>query len=262
VVGRYSYDFTQLFDTKIAVDDRLLIDRLFPQVHLSSLFGSVLRDSRNDVLDPERGAVLGADLELALRALSSEVGFAKSFVQAFAYRRLPGGQPFVLAAGARLGAARGFERRIPRLDGAGQPVIGPDGQQIVDVVADLPASERFFAGGDTTVRGFSLDRLGSDATLDADGFPSGGNGLVVLNLELRTPHVKGVGLVGFVDAGNVFARASDLTVSDMRTTAGFGFRYRSPLGPLRFDVGFKLDRRDIVRGSQRRVYHLSLGQAF
>jgi outer membrane translocation and assembly module TamA len=49
----------------------------------------------------------------------------------------------------------------------------------------------------------------------------------------------------------------------LRTAAGFGIRYRSPLGPLRLDVGFKLDRRDLNRGSERRaVYHLSLGQAF
>jgi outer membrane protein insertion porin family len=262
VLGRYSYDFTQLFDTKIAVADRLLVDRLFPQVRLSSLFGSVLRDSRNDVLDPDRGTVLGADLEVDPRQLGSQVGFVKTFGQAFAYRRLPGGRPFVLAGGVRLGLARGFARRIPRVDGNGRPVLDASGAQVVDVVDDLPAAERFFAGGDTTVRGFSLDRLGSDATLNADGFPSGGNGLVVLNLELRTPHVKGVGLVTFVDTGNVFAKVSDMMVSDLRTTAGFGFRYRSPLGPLRFDIGFKLDSRDIVRGSQRRVYHLSLGQAF
>ena len=89
MLGRYTYDFTTLFDTKIAVEDRLLIDRLFPQVHLASIFGSVLRDSRDDVLDPERGMVLGTDLELALRSLSSEVGFAKSFVQTFLYKRLP-----------------------------------------------------------------------------------------------------------------------------------------------------------------------------
>lgn len=261
VVGRYSYDFTRLF-TKIPVENRLLIDRLFPQVHISSLFGSVLRDSRNDVLDPVRGTVLGTDIELAPRIIGSEVGFVKTFGQAFAYRRLPGGHPFVVAGGIRLGVARGFERRIPRVDANGQPVVDESGQQVEDVVKDLPASERFFAGGDTTVRGFSLDRLGSDATLNADGFPSGGNGLVVLNLELRTPHVKGLGLVTFVDAGNVFAKASDIAIADVRTTAGFGFRYRSPLGPLRFDIGFKLDSRDIVRGSQRRVYHLSLGQAF
>jgi outer membrane translocation and assembly module TamA len=227
------------------------------------VFGSVIRDSRDDVLDPQRGSVLGAELDFGLPALGSEVGFGKSFVQAFTYRRLPGGRPFVLAAAARLGLARGFEKRVPRIDGNGQPVIGDDGLQVIDVVTDLPASERFFAGGDTTVRGFALDRLGTEATLNEDGFPTGGNAMAVFNLELRTPLVKGVGLVGFVDAGNVFLRASDVNVGDLRTAAGFGIRYRSPLGPLRLDVGFKLDRRDLNRGSERRaVYHLSLGQAF
>ena len=263
MLGRYSYDFTTLFDAKIAVEDRLLIDRLFPQVRISSVFGSILRDSRNDVLDPERGSVLGTDLELALRALGSEVGFAKGFAQAFGYRRLPGGRPFVVAVGARVGLARGFKTQVTRVDASGQPVLGPDGSPIVDVVVEQPASERFFTGGDSTVRGFALDRLGSEATLNPDGFPTGGNALVVLNAELRTPHVKGVGLVGFVDAGNVFLGASDLRVTDLRASAGMGVRYRSPLGPLRFDIGFKLDRRDFTRGSERGVvYHLSLGQAF
>ncbi len=263
VLGRYAYDFTTLFDAKIAAEDQLLIDRLFPQVRISSLFGSTLRDSRNDVLDPDRGSVLGSDVELALRALGSEVGFVKAFAQAFMYRRLPGGRPFVVAVGARVGLARGFVALVPRLDADGRPVLGPDGEPEVVVVADLPASERFFAGGDRTVRGLARDRLGSEGTLNADGFPTGGNAMVVLNAELRTPHVKGVGLVGFVDAGNVFRRASDLEVADLRTTAGVGFRYRSPLGPLRLDIGFKLDRRDFTNGSERRVvYHLSLGQAF
>ncbi len=263
MLGRYNYSFTTLFDTKIAAEDQLLIDRLFPQVHLASLFGSAVRDSRDDLLDPDRGTVLGTDLELALRSLSSEVGFIKSFAQAFAYRRLPGSRPFIVAAGVRVGLARGFERRVPRLDGTGQPVLDSTGNPVVDVVANLPASERFFAGGDSTVRGFSLDRLGSQATLNSAGFPTGGNAMVVLNTELRTPYVKGVGVVGFVDAGNVFRRASDIDVSELRTTAGIGIRYRSPLGPLRFDIGFKLDRRDFSLGSERRaVYHLSLGQAF
>jgi outer membrane protein insertion porin family len=84
--------------------------------------------------------------------------------------------------------------------------------------------------------------------------------MLVLNAELRTPHVKGVGLVGFVDGGNVFRRASDLALGDVRASAGFGIRYRSPLGPLRFDIGFKVDR--LRPGEGRAVYHLSLGQAF
>jgi outer membrane protein assembly factor BamA len=263
VLGRYAYDYTELFDAKIAVEDQLLIDRLFPQVKLSTLFGSVVRDSRNDVLDTERGTVLGGEVDVALPALGSEVGFTKTFVQAFSYHRLPGPRPFVVAGGARVGLARGFVKRVPRVDAGGQAVLGDDGAPEVEIVTDLPASERFFAGGDTTVRGFALDRLGSEATLNADGFPTGGNAMVVLNLELRTPPVKGVGLVGFVDAGNVFLRASDVDLGELRAAAGAGIRYRSPLGPLRFDVGFKLDRRDFNNGSERRVvYHLSLGQAF
>ena len=113
------------------------------------------------------------------------------------------------------------------------------------------------------MRGFALDRLGSTATLNTSGFPTGGNGLVVMNAEVRTPHVKGVGFVAFVDAGNVFLRAGDINAGELRSTAGLGLRYRSPLGPLRFDIGFKLDRRDFTGGAERRaVYHLSLGQAF
>jgi outer membrane protein insertion porin family len=263
VLGRYSYDFTEIFGRDIAAENQLLVDRLFPQVRLSTMFASVIRDSRDDVLDPVRGTVLGGDVDVALPALGSEVGFTKGFVQTFVYKRLPGSRAWVVAAGARLGAARGFEKRVPRLDTEGQPVLGPDGTPVVDVVSDLPASERFFTGGDSTVRGFALDRLGSQSTLNADGFPTGGNALVVLNAELRTPPVKGVGLVGFVDAGNVFLRAGDVALSELRTAAGFGIRYRSPLGPLRFDIGFKLDRRDFSRGTERRaVYHLSLGQAF
>ncbi len=262
-LARYSYDFTEIFGRDIVVADQLLIDRLFPQVRLSTIVGSVIRDSRNDVLDPERGTVLGGNLDVALPALGSEVGFTKGFAQSFVYRRLPGSRPWVVAAGARVGLARGFEKRVPRVDDSGQPVIGADGARVVDVVTDLPASERFFTGGDSSVRGFALDRLGTDATLNIDGFPTGGNAMTVFNLELRTPHVKGVGFVGFVDSGNVFRRVRDVKVVDLRTTAGIGFRYRSPLGPLRLDVGFKLDRRDFSRGSERRaVYHLSLGQAF
>ena len=262
-LSRYSYDYTELFDAKIAQEDQLLVDRLFPQVRLSTIFESLTRDTRNDVLDPDRGNVLGADWELGLPAIGSEVGFSKGFMQAFAYRQLPGGRRFVVAAGARLGLARGFETPVPRVDEAGEPVLGPDGEQIVDVVTDLPASERFFAGGDSTVRGFALDRLGTEATLNADGYPTGGNAMAVFNLELRTPHVKGVGLVGFLDAGNVFLRVSDLDLGELRASAGLGIRYRSPLGPLRLDVGFKLDQRDFNNGTERRVvYHLSLGQAF
>ncbi|MCC7033795.1 MAG: BamA/TamA family outer membrane protein [Acidobacteria bacterium] len=263
VTGRYTNDYTELFDEQIAAEDRLLIDRLFPQVRLSTFFGAFLRDSRDDVLDPQRGAVIGLDGAVAARAYGSEVGFAKTFLQGFLYRRLPG-KGFVLAGGVRAGFATGFAREVPRVDEDGNPVPGEDGRPIVDIVEDLPASERFFAGGDTTVRGFALDRLGTVDTLDSQGFPQGGNGLVVLNAELRAPYWKGVGLVGFVDAGNVFKQVGDIDLGDLRVAAGFGARYRSPIGPLRVDLGFKVNPRTLATGSRERgmIVHISLGQAF
>jgi outer membrane protein assembly factor BamA len=264
VAGRYALDRTRLFDEKIEPDDQLLIDRLFPQVRLSTFTGSVLRDTRDDVLDPERGTVLGIDGTVAARSAGSEVGFFKSFMQAFAYRRLPGRAHLTAAAGLRLGFAVGFERLVERRDANGAVVVGPDGQPISDVIAEVPASERFFAGGDTTVRGFVLDRLGTEETRNAEGFPTGGNGLAVVNLELRTPYWKGLGGVGFFDAGNVFKSAGDVSLDQLRPTAGFGLRYRSPLGPLRVDLGFNLDRQLLSGGARERgtVFHISLGQAF
>jgi outer membrane protein insertion porin family len=264
VSGRYTFDYTKLFDEQIKPQDRLLVDRLFPQVRLSTLTGSVLRDSRDDVLDPERGTVTGVDGSVAPRFIGSQVGFARTFVQGAVYRRLPGAPRFVVALAARLGLAVGFERRVERRDADDQPVLGPDGQPVFDIVNELPASERFFAGGDTTVRGFVLDQLGAADTLNDQGFPSGGNGLVVLNLELRAPYWQGLGAVGFLDAGNVYKRASDLSLTDLRPAAGFGVRYRSPLGPLRVDLGFNLNRQVLSNGARERgsVFHISLGQAF
>jgi len=225
---------------------------------------SVIRDTRNDALQPERGQFIVADGELATRAVGSEVGFAKTYLQAFSYHRLPVARRIVLALGARVGAAHGFAREVARLDDTGGPVLGEDGQPVVDVVQDLPASERFFAGGDTSVRGFSLDRLGSSETISAAGFPTGGNGVVVLNAELRVGVFRALDVVTFMDAGNVFPRAGEIDLTDLRPASGFGVHYRSPVGPVRVELGFNLDRQELVPGRLERgnVLHISLGQAF
>jgi outer membrane protein insertion porin family len=241
---------------------------------LSKVLGGVLRDSRDDVLDPQRGSIIGFDTSVAARLLGSEVGFVKSFFQSFLYRRLPG-RGFVLAAGARVGAAVGFAQDVPPvLEIANQPalaaLLGPvpraadDDEPFEVVIRELPASERFFAGGDTTVRGFSLDSLGTEATLDQQGFPKGGNALAIFNVETRAPHWKNLQLVWFLDAGNVFQRVSDFRLNELRATSGVGFRYRSPIGPLRVDWGWKLSTRLLPGGGRERsnVLHISLGQAF
>jgi outer membrane protein insertion porin family len=67
-----------------------------------------------------------------------------------------------------------------------------------------------------------------------------------------------------VDTGNVFRRASDVDLAELRVATGFGVRYRSPIGPLRVDLGFKVNPRVLASGSRERgsVLHISLGQAF
>jgi outer membrane protein assembly complex protein YaeT len=261
---RYSYKHTRLFDERFADAEKPLIDRVFPQVRISKFSVSAIRDTRNDVVDPDAGVFLIADSELAARAVGSEVGFTRTFLQGFGFYRVPAARRTVLAVGARLGAAHGFQRSVVRVGRDGKPLLEPGGGSIVDVVQDLPASERFFAGGDTTVRGFSLDRLGTDATISPTGFPTGGNGLIVLNAELRAAVVGSLGAVGFVDAGNVFQRAGDLDLGQLRAAVGVGLRYQSPVGPIRIDLGFKLDRRELAPGrlERRSVLHISLGQAF
>ena len=71
-------------------------------------------------------------------------------------------------------------------------------------------------------------------------------------------------VVGFFDVGNVFARTTDLNLGDLRTAAGVGLRYRSPIGPIRVDWGWKLSTRLLHTGGRERsnVVHISLGQAF
>jgi outer membrane protein assembly complex protein YaeT len=251
VSGRYGIDHTQLLNLKSNFAAQPEIDRLFPQVRLSSVAASLIRDTRNDSIEPNSGSLVGADAELAARRIGSQVGFVKTFLQGFTYRQLPRAGSTVVVFGARVGLAAGFPRSVTR-----------DGE--TTIVDDLPASERFFAGGDTTVRGFTLDRLGTPETIDQDGFPTGGHGLIVLNAEARIPLRGGLGVVGFVDGGNVWRNVSDLDFSNMRGSVGFGLRYRSPVGPIRVDLGFKLDRR-MLPNDQREgpaALHISLGQAF
>ncbi len=262
--GNYQIQRTELFDEKIIDADKLLVDRLFPQIRLSSFSFSTIRDTRDDALNPGEGHLFSGNAQIAARAIGSEVGLAKSFFTAQMFRTLPGTSQIVFAGNARLGLATGFPRSVLRTDATGRPVAGSDGQPFVDVVRELPASERFFAGGDTTVRGYAIDQLGTSDTIDQNGFPIGGHALVIVNAELRIPVRGGLGFVGFLDSGNVFARTVDIELGQLRSAAGFGVRYRSPVGPIRIDLGFKLDRKDLVPGKPEssRELHISLGQAF
>jgi outer membrane protein insertion porin family len=253
--GRYSFGTTRTFDEKLSPEDQSRIDRIFPQVRLSALTGAISRDRRDDVLDPERGTFLSAEGTMATRALGGQVGFVKSYLQGFWFRRLPIERRIIFASRVAVGLADGFPRIVQSTDAQGQPATV--------TVEDLPASERFFAGGDTTIRGFALDTVGAPNTISATGFPRGGNALLVMNGELRVPIWKDIGAAVFMDGGNVFDRASEFDLGELRGSVGFGVRYRSPIGPIRFDIGFKTDRREIGgEPERRRALHFSIGQAF
>lgn len=246
--ARYSFGTTRTFDEKLSLDDQARIDRIFPQVRLSGVSGAISRDTRDDVLDPTRGMFLSGEGSLAARALGGQVGFMKMYVQGFWFRQLPVTRRAVLATRLALGVADGFPRPAP---GETKPI------------EDLPASERFFAGGDTTIRGFALDSVGAPNTISPTRFPRGGNAVIVMNGELRLAVWRDFGAAVFVDGGNVFDRVTEFDWGELRGGTGFGIRYRSPIGPIRVDVGFKMDRRVIGTGLEpRRALHFSIGQAF
>jgi outer membrane protein insertion porin family len=253
--ARYSFGTTRTFDERLSPADQSRIDRIFPQVRLSAVAGAISRDTRDDLLDPERGTFVSAEGTLAARAFGGQVGFIKSYLQGFWFRRLPGPRRIVFASRVALGTSNGFPRTVTATDIEGQP--------ITLTVEDLPASERFFAGGDTTIRGFALDSVGAPNTISATGFPRGGNALLVVNGELRVPVWKDFGAAVFVDGGNVFDRTTEFDFGELRGSSGFGLRYRSPIGPIRFDIGFKMDRRIVAGVPERpRALHFSIGQAF
>jgi outer membrane protein assembly complex protein YaeT len=258
VTGAYQIQRTELIETNVDPSLGPLIARLFSTepLRLSSFGGSLIRDTRDDTVSPTTGAYISASGQLAALAIGSEVGYAKSFFTAQKFHQLAGANGIVLAGSARLGLATEF-----------------------DLLNPIPEPERFFAGGDTTVRGFALDTLGvrhtpTDPltdTIDPNGFPIGGNATVILNGELRVPVTGALSVVSFFDTGNVFQRVSTMTVSEFRNAVGFGVRYKSPFGPLRVDLGFKThveafpcnaENPAVTCLESRPALHISFGQAF
>jgi len=256
LVGTYQLQQTNVFDVTA---DQNLIDRVFPNVRLSSFSLSVVRDSRDDQIDPTRGQYFSAYGQLAAKDLGGEVGFFKSFFRASAFHLLPHAHHSVLAGNVFLGLATGF------------PQQGPNGNTILDPTTgqparDLPQSERFYAGGDTTMRGFALDQLGVrhipsevNDTIDQNGFPLGGNAEMLFNLELRVPLKGNFETHGFLDTGNVYRQVVDIEFGELRSAVGFGVLYKSPIGPLRFDLGFKVNR---LPGESLTAFFITFGRAF
>jgi translocation and assembly module TamA len=120
--------------------------------------------------------------------------------------------------------------------GKGRIIARADfGTTFGDSLDDLPKDLRFFAGGNNSIRGFSYESLGE---INTDNKVIGGKQLIETSLEYEHPIFDKWSLAGFVDAGNAF---DDFDLSNVEVGIGMGLRWRSPIGPIRFDIAQPVD---------------------
>jgi translocation and assembly module TamA len=188
-------------------------------------------DGSNDLLDPEEGGRFG----MLLRPYWSVSAHGDSFVKGEADYR----QYFPLS-------------KTPSVTLAGRIALGTISGAEKD---HIPADERFYSGGGGSIRGYAYQTVGPLR----DGRPTGGRSLLELSLEARVGLTEKIGVVAFLDGGTAFEGKTFDSGEDLLWGAGLGLRYQTPVGPLRIDVGFPLDRREMDDSFQ---LYLSLGQAF
>ncbi|MEO8216710.1 MAG: outer membrane protein assembly factor BamA [Acidobacteriota bacterium] len=217
-------------------------------IQISSVTPSFFWDTRDDPFNPRRGLISSASIEYAFPFRSAEANFLKLFTQAAFYYPVSERSDFV--ASTRVGL-------IDPLASSGPGSV-------------VPFSERFVAGGENTHRAYALDELGIErqtlvCTVDvpdpldpdrtipaqipcADGgkiVSVGGNAMVIGNLEYRFPIFGSLFGATFLDAGNVWKEisgANGIKFDQLRYGVGFGIRYLTPVGPIRLDLGYKINR--------------------
>ncbi|MFO7709464.1 MAG: outer membrane protein assembly factor BamA [Desulfobacterales bacterium] len=220
---------------------------------LASVKALAVYDSRDNLFFPARGQRSSLTVEHADSALGGDIGFTRFTAGARTF--------FQLSPSTVLGL---------RYDtGLILPAAGEVG---------VPVSERFFNGGENTVRSFAQSRLGP---VDDSGKPTGGLAYNVLNIELRQRIVGNLIGTLFLDLGNVApnrapserdrpaydSRSQILSdtfsdyFKDFRPGVGFGLQYLLPVGPARLDLAFNPDR-DPRRDEDRFAVHFSVGMAF
>lgn len=231
----FRYERANTFDATVG---RVLDER----ITVTPLTSTLTRETRDDVLDATEGSLFSQALSYSPSWLGSDQAFMKYFGQYFTYVALEPTRRerftneiirprLVYAFGARLGLSRGFGGLVP-------------------------ISERFFAGGSTSLRGLEQNAAGP---ISSEGVPQGGEAMLVINNELRFPLISIFDGVGFADVGSVFPRIGDFSFSDLRETVGVGLRARTPWFLLRGDYGVLLDPRN---GERRSRFYFSIGQAF
>jgi outer membrane protein insertion porin family len=206
---------------------------------LNALGFDLQHSTADSVLNARRGYQLLFHIEQAGRLVPGSYNYYAASADARHY--LPLGDRMVVASRAQIGNIR------------------PAGLEPENV----PFSKKFFLGGATSIRGwgrFEVSPL-------SDGIPIGGNSMVAMSAELRANLLGNLGGVLFIDAGNVWADSGAFDLRDLRYAIGPGLRYQTPVGPIRFDVGFQLNSIPelLVNGEpQKRAmrFHFSIGQAF
>ena len=121
---------------------------------------------------------------------------------------------------------------------------------------EVPANRRLYAGGGGSLRGFAFQGA---SPRDALGRITGGRSLVETSLELRYKITNEIGIVPFVDAGGAFSGSLPDAGDELRVAVGLGFRYYTPIGPLRLDIGVPVVKQE---EDPRFAFYISLGQAF
>ena len=229
-----------------------------------------IHDTRDDPADATRGSYSLLDSSISADKLGSQADFARFFGQNSTY--YPLGTYLVFARNTQFGVEDAY--------GASASASG-SGQGSPSFIANgIPLPERFFAGGSDSLRAFSLNQAGPRDPVT--GFPIGGTALFVNQLELRFRFHQGrYGVVLFNDAGNVYSSLAEMRLlkftqtspSDLNYTvesAGFGLRYKTPIGPVRLDVAYDFNPAKFqltapimeVQQLPRIQYFFSIGQSF
>jgi outer membrane protein assembly factor BamA len=245
LILRYTLSRQRL--TNLAIPE--LVTPKDQNTRLSMFSASYIRDTRNNAIDPQKGTYSSFEVDANPRVLGSNSTFTRLLAQGAYYLQLK--PDWIWANSVRGGLL--------------VPTRGDE----------IPISQRFFTGGGSTLRGFPLNGAGPQTAVPACSNPSdestcslidvpiGGVQLLIINSELRMPlpiirHLKAA---VFYDGGNVFDSTLSHHLFDLRYTnsVGFGFRYPTPVGPIRVDIGRNLNP---VPGINPTQLFISLGQAF
>jgi translocation and assembly module TamA len=185
---------------------------------------------------------------------------------------------FLVQLEAELGEEIGgdpFSKLVPSLRGyvplSPSTVAAARVQFGTTLIGIPPVTRRFFSGGASSHRGFGNRRL-APSIVDDNGniTPLGGDHELEISIEIRQDLVElfgqTLGLVAFLDGGDVTLELQDLRPDDLHWAPGLGLRYATPVGPVRFDIGVRATRADDIRPASdfldRLAYHFTLGEAF